>query len=156
MFNVTKFSTRLPLVAVIALLVMIAMGSTAWGQLTGGNLVVVQMGDGVTALSGSSAPVFLKEYTTSGSLVQSITVNASGASPRLTLTGTSTSEGHIVRSSDGNYLTITGYDVVAGTATGFVSAATPRIVGRINSAGTVDLTTAFTDGNAGGSNSCYR
>ena len=133
----------------IAAVVMLLMTATiAWGQFTGGNVVVLQIGDGITPLSSNSAPVFLKEYTPSGTLVQTITLPSTGLSPRLTVTGTSTSEGHLIRSSDGNYLTLTGYDVVAGSS-GFAVAGTPRVIARLNSAGTIDLTTALTDGGSG-------
>jgi hypothetical protein len=118
---------------------------------TPGNLVVLQIGDGSAALTAAATQVSLLEYTTSGSLVQGpIVVNSTGSSPRLTVTGTSGSEGHLVRSSDGNYVTLTGYDVTAGTAAGtFAVASVPRVIGRVNTAGTIDLTTAFNDGGTG-------
>lgn len=117
----------------------------AWAQFTKGNLVVVQMGDGSAALTSSSTPVFVKEYTPTGSLVQTITIPSTGSSPRFTVTGNSGSEGHLIRSTDGSYLTIAGYDTVAG-ATSFALAATKRVVARIDASGTVDLTTELTDG----------
>jgi hypothetical protein len=133
----------------IIVLAFLIAGTPAWGQFTAGNLVALQIGDSSAALTGASTAIFLKEYTPAGSLVQTIAIPATGASPRLTVIGSSTSEGHLTRSSDGNYLTIVGYDTVTGIATASVQVAgVKRIIGRINAAGTVDLTTAFSDGAA--------
>ena len=118
--------------------------------LTPGNLVVVQIGDGNPLPTGVSAPVTLIEYTTAGAIAQTIAVPSTGSSPRLTLDGTSSQEGHLVRSSDGRYLTFTGYDVAAGAPQGtYILPATPRVIGRIGLEGMLDLTTAYTDGSIG-------
>ena len=114
-----------------------------------GNLAVVQIGDGTVALTVNSAPTSVVEYTTAGALVQTIALPSAATSPRLTVAGSSTSEGHIVRSSDGNFLTLTGYDIAANTVPPFAVAGTARTIARLNSAGTVDLTTALTDGSTG-------
>ena len=74
---------------------------------TPGNLAVVQMGDGVAVLSGNAAPVSVLEYTPAGVLVQTIAIPSGAISPRLVVTGSSGSEGHIVRSSNGGFLTLT-------------------------------------------------
>src|SRR5947207_15983523 len=62
-----------------------------------GDLVIYRVGTGAAALTSASTPVFLDEYTTSGSLVQSIalpTSSGSGSTPNpLTSSGTATSEG---------------------------------------------------------------
>lgn len=73
------------------------------------------------------------------------TVN--GSNKRLTANGTATSEGLLTRSTDGNYLIATGYDAAVGTASPNATPATAinRVIGRIDSAGNVDTTTALTD-----------
>jgi hypothetical protein len=129
----------------LALLFAGLLTMDASAQFTKGNLVVVQMGDGSAALSSASTPVFLSEYTTEGSLVQKITIPSTGSSPRLTVTGNSGSEGHLIQSTDGHYLTIAGYDTVSGAAS-FALAATKRAIARIDASGNVDLTTELTDG----------
>ncbi len=131
---------------VVSTVLFVALFSmSAWGQFTNGNIVVLQMGDGVATLSSSSAPVSLKEYTKTGSLVQTIALPSSGSSPRFTVTGNSGSEGHLARSADGKYLTIAGYDTVAGVSS-FAVAATKRLIARIDASGNIDLTTGITDG----------
>jgi len=118
-----------------------------------GNLVVVRVGDGSTTLSSSAAAVSLLEYSTAGLLIQTLALPtaASGSDQALTLQGSATSEGFLKRSTDGNYLTLAGYGTAPGTAS--PSAATPatinRVIGRVNSSGTVNTTTALTDANSG-------
>src|SRR5437870_11935917 len=87
---------------------------------TPGNLVIYRVGDGSAAITSAATAVFLDEYTTAGgSPVQSIAMPTvvNGSNKRLTAAGTSTSEGLLTRSVDGNYLTATGYDTAVGTAT---------------------------------------
>ncbi|MDW8310353.1 MAG: hypothetical protein RMK20_13345, partial [Verrucomicrobiales bacterium] len=60
--------------------------------ITPGNLIVYRVGDGTAALSAAAAPVFLDEYTPSGSLVQSIALPTTGAAA-LTAVGNATTEG---------------------------------------------------------------
>ena len=83
---------------------------------TAGNLVVYRVGTGATALSNAATDVFLDEYTTSGTLVQSIALptSISGSNKRLVSSGTAVSEGFLTLSSDGKYLLLTGYDAAIG------------------------------------------
>lgn len=116
---------------------------------TSGNVVVYRVGDGSTGLVNTGSPVFIDEYTPSGTLVQSIPLptTVSGANKRLIASGTAGSEGLISRSGDGNYLLATGYDAPMPTTslTGTASTAVNRVVARIAGNGTVDTTTALTD-----------
>jgi hypothetical protein len=118
---------------------------------TAGNLVVEQIGDGTTTLNSAAAPVFVNEYTPSGTLVQSIPMPTSvnGSNLRLTDSGSATSDGYLNLSTNGQYLTLTGYNAAVGTAsvaststTG--GSATVRVVGRIDGSGNVDTTTSLT------------
>ena len=86
---------------------------------TAGNIVIVRVGDGSTSLINTGNPVFLDEYTTTGSLVQSIAlpIAVDGTNKRLILSGTATSEGALSRSADGSALVLTGYDAAPGGAT---------------------------------------
>jgi hypothetical protein len=77
------------------------------------NLVVLQIGDGVNALSSSSAPVTLKRFaTTGGSALESYAFPTSGAGA-LTIGGTALTEGHLTL-NDG-YIGLGGYAADAGT-----------------------------------------
>src|SRR5262245_8325985 len=60
---------------------------------TPGNLVVFRAGDGATALANTGNPVFLDEYTRTGTLVQSIAMPSTGAGPLLVGAGNATPEG---------------------------------------------------------------
>ena len=121
---------------------------------TAGNVVVCRMGTGSAVLSNAATAVFLDEYTPAGSLVQSIAMPTAdaGANQMLTASGTAANECGLTRSSDGQYLIITGYDAATGTA-GIAtssSATFPRVIGRVNSAGVSDTSTTTTSFNAGG------
>ncbi len=80
-----------------------------------GSLVVLQVGDGSASLSSSATAVFVKELTTNGAVLQTITVPATGGS-KLTLSGTATTDGEIAVSADKILLTFAGYVATAGTA----------------------------------------
>jgi hypothetical protein len=123
---------------------------------TTGNILTLRVGEvGGTALSTNSAPVFIDEYTTTGTLVQSVPmpfVN-SGSNRKFTMSGTSTQEGFLNLSPDGQYLTFGGYDNIPGvvgisstTATG-----TNRIVARVTQNGVINTTTRISDGYDGNS-----
>jgi len=120
------------------------------GPFTRGNLVVYRVGDGSTGLSTDATPVFLDEYTMSGgSPVNSVALptTVNGSNRRLTASGTSFGEGLMTLSTDGRFLTATGYDAAVGTAsvTTTSSSTVNRVIARIDSSGAVDTTTALTD-----------
>jgi hypothetical protein len=113
-----------------------------------GDLVVVKVGTGA-ALANTATATSLLEYTTAGSLVQTIALPTavSGANNPLTLQGTATSEGFLKLSANGSYLTMAGYAATPGTATpaSSTAAAVNRVVGRIDMSGNVNTTTALND-----------
>jgi hypothetical protein len=87
------------------------------------------------------------EYTTSGTLVQTINISSSGASA-LTLQGNVTSEGLLQLSDNGQYLLLAGYRDNAGNSkpSEKSSASINRVIGRVAiSSGAVDTSTALTD-----------
>ncbi len=101
---------------------------------TSGTLVVLQVGDGSAALSSSATPVFLREYTRAGALLQTISFPASGSSP-LTLSGTATTDGQLTLSSDKFILTFAGYAAAAGTGSPVGSTTINRAVGVVTGDG---------------------
>ncbi|MBS1492022.1 MAG: T9SS type A sorting domain-containing protein [Bacteroidetes bacterium] len=111
---------------------------------TPGNIVVVRIGDGVASLTSAASKISLLEFTPLGSLVQTVDlpVTWSGANKPITTTGTSTSEGFIYLTSDGQFLIIGGYVAIPGTAT--VTNTTQRVVAFIDQAGTIETKTIFT------------
>ncbi len=117
---------------------------------TPGNLVVVRLGDGSAFTTGQAAATFLDEYTTTGTLVQSIAMptTPSGSGNRaLTVGNSATSEGFLTRSADGLYLTLGGYNAAPGTASvsTSTSATVNRVLGRVDATGAYDTSTAFAD-----------
>ncbi|MEP6667269.1 MAG: hypothetical protein ABJA81_12550, partial [Nocardioidaceae bacterium] len=111
--------------------------------------VVYRVGNGVASLNGNAATVFLDEFTTAGTLVQSLPMptSVSGSNRRLTASGNATSEGFLTRSDNGQFLLVPGYDSTPGTGS-IASAdwsATNRVIGRVDAAGNVDTSTALAD-----------
>ncbi len=120
------------------------------GMITEGDLVVYRVGDGTTGLVSSGSPVFVDEYTSGGTLVQSIPLPTTAASQNpLLASGTATSEGLLTVSSDGQYVALTGYDRAiggSGSLAGSNSTTVPRTVGIIPvSTGIPDTSTALTN-----------
>jgi Domain of unknown function (DUF4347)/Calx-beta domain/FG-GAP-like repeat len=116
---------------------------------TAGDLVVYRVGNGTGNLANAGSPVFLDEYTPTGTLVQSIALptTISGTNKPLTATGTNNSEGLITLSADGKYLLLTGYasNLGVGFPSNSTSATVNRTVGRVDNSGNVDTSTALTD-----------
>ncbi|MBV9497189.1 MAG: DNA/RNA non-specific endonuclease, partial [Acidobacteria bacterium] len=146
--------------AAAALLLLGIAGPASAAAFTPGNLAVYRVGavGAPAALTSAATAVFVDEYTTAGVLVQTIALPTAdnGAQQMLTGAGSSTSDGLMTRSIDGQYLVLTGFDAAVGTSgVAATNASTvSRVVGRIDSAGNVDtstvLGTAFSTGNPRG------
>lgn len=129
--------------------------------ITGGDLVIVRVGDGSTTASGTALPVTLDEYkvTYTGNvptgvvLQQSIPLptGAAGTAPTsgqryVGQGGTAGGEGGLTLSTDGKYMTLVGYNSGLGDVTNPGAAGTEdRVIGRLDLAsGTVDTSTVLT------------
>ena len=138
----------------VAMSVVLAVSSLIAAPFTAGNIVVCRVGDGAAALTSAATPVFLDEFTPEGTLVRSIAMPTAviGANQILTAAGSATNECAITRSSNGNYLLITGYNAAVGTATvaTSTSATVPRVIGRVDGIGIIDTTTTTTSFSGGG------
>lgn len=111
---------------------------------TRGNIVVVRLGDGVAAPTGSTAAVNLVEYTPAGTEVQTIALPSTGTNA-FSIGGTATTEGNLNVSVDGNYLTLAGYALAAGTASP-QTATNARAIARVSiGTGAVDTSTKITN-----------
>ncbi|WNG36739.1 hypothetical protein F0U61_26005 [Archangium violaceum] len=92
------------------------------------NVVVLRVGTGTGALSGKATPVFIETYdalsTTTRPPSNITSING------LTISGTSTAEGFLSRSSDGRYVVFGGYSESAGSDT----ATSNRVIGRLDAA----------------------
>lgn len=131
------------------LLAAVALATTAPAQITPGNLVAVRVGTGATALTNASTAVFLDEFTTGGTLVQSVPLPtaASGLHKPVTCSGTATSEGGLTQSADGRFLLLAGYGIAPGGASVASSASSSvnRVCARIGLDEAIDSTTALAD-----------
>lgn len=124
----------------------VAIAAVGFGQqravqaapITPGNLVIYRAGSGTNALTNTGNNVFLDEYTTAGSLVQSIVITATGTGTKLVSAGLSTSEGPLSISADGRWIGFSGYNNTVGGATTMTSAASSVIP---RTAGILDTTT---------------
>lgn len=117
---------------------------------TAGNLAVYRVGNGTDALVNTGSPVFIDEYSPTGTLVQSIPLptTVSGANKQLIASGTATAEGLITRSSDGRFLLLTGYARnlgEVGTVTATTADVVNRVIGRVDATGAVNTTTGLTE-----------
>jgi hypothetical protein len=121
------------------------------GGLTGGNLVVVRVGDGAAALSNAASAVFLEErLPTNGSVVDTLPLPTvvTGANRRLVVAGSATSESYLTLATNGEYLVMFGYDAPVGqpTVSATTSAVANRVIGRVAVAdGSINTTTALSD-----------
>lgn len=110
-------------------------------------VMVLRVDGNGSALANAGAAVFLDEYdsVSPGAPKRSIPLPTadSGSNAGLVIGGSSTTEGALALSGDGHLVVLGGYDAAPGTATlGYTKAGTVnRIVGTVNSAGTVDTST---------------
>lgn len=118
---------------------------------TGGNLVIYRVGDGVTPLSSTGSLVFVDEYTTNGTLVQSIALptTQTGREYPFVCSGTASSEGGLSLSEDGQYLFLQGYATntsYSGTSLASSSSTVvPRVVARADYNGNTDTSTVLSN-----------
>jgi hypothetical protein len=122
------------------------------GSLSSGNLVVTRVGESSAAgrASGDSG-VYLDQYTTAGSLVNSISLTTAGNN--LTLSPVTqnansasvTGDGFLYQSSDGHTLELGGYYVPQGGST----SGAVRMVAVVSPNGTINYTTQLPSGDEG-------
>ncbi len=136
--------------AVLAAAVFSTLTSSAFAQITPGNLVVARAGDGAFGLTNSAAHLFLDEYLASapgqGAPLQSL------AMP-ITIAGTSM-QGFVTQSVDGRFLVVPGYSAppYSGLVAFTTAVSTPRAIARIALSGAIDASTVLTNTYSGGAN----
>jgi len=116
--------------------------------ITPGNLVIFRAGSGTNSLANTGNEVFLDEYTTAGSIVQSIAMPSTGSGTKLVTAGTQTAEGALSISPDGTWLGFAGYNATIPAGSSITvgnSTAVPRVVGLFNTTtGSYSLTVTGT------------
>jgi PKD repeat protein len=128
------------------------------GSFTPGNLVVCRVGDGSQTLTNTGNSVFLDEYTTAGTYVQSIMLPTNynfGANSPLLLPGSDYAGGLISLSQDGRFILVAGYGATLGQLTNYslissYSTQVPRVIALVDAQGNIDTTTAQTNSLASG------
>lgn len=112
--------------------------------ITNGNLVVMR----INGTAGAASPGFLEEYTTGGTLVQSIalpTADGAGGNQTCTLPGNATTnEGYLSLSTNGQYIMLACNDAALGATV--ATGTHDRVVGRLDMNGALDTTTRFNAG----------
>jgi hypothetical protein len=116
------------------------------------SVVVYRVGDGTGNLVNTGNAVFLDEFAPHGALIQTIGMPTGpfGDNRAFFAGGTATSEGFLSRSTDGQYLVLTGYaSTHTSSLSGSTGATVNRVVGRVNAQKIVDTTTALADFSSG-------
>jgi hypothetical protein len=128
------------LAASIAVLITASAANAA--PFTPGDIVIYQVGSGTGSLTSAATPVFLDEYSVTGTLVQQIAMptTASGANFALTDSGSASGDGMITLSGNGTSVIITGYDAAVGTSS-IASSPSTQTIGIVSFNGTVDTST---------------
>jgi hypothetical protein len=121
-------------------------------QLYETNLVVVRVGDGAQTLTNSGNSVFLDQFTTAGTYVNTIFIPDTGPSaviePGPDLAGSVITGTALTRSADKRLMTMAGYNVALGNATALqntTSTNVPRGIVTIDSGSQVTLALASTN-----------
>ncbi|MEP7265220.1 MAG: beta-propeller fold lactonase family protein, partial [Bacteroidota bacterium] len=143
---------------------MLAIQCTfAQSPYTPGKIAVLVVGDGSAALSANATPLFIKEFNLTGgsqtgtvrtTLPVTATTGTGSVARALTQSGSSTSEGLLNLSGNGQYLLVTGYNSTTGSGGVSTSSSTTfptntRVVGRVDATGAVNTTTTFNTGYSG-------
>ena len=115
--------------------------SAGAGPLTVGNLVVERIGDGSTTLGSAAFPIAVLEYTTAGTLSQTIAFPTTG-SDQQSDSGSATSNGYL--NSFNGYVSVSGHNAAVGTAS--VAASNTKVNSLLGTSGSVVNRTPFPTG----------
>ncbi len=131
------------LFSVVSLLVVscLLVGGNVQAQFTTGNVVVLQVGNGIQVLTNTGNSLFLKEFTPAGGTGFSVSIPDVGINACIS-SGAATSEDQISRSTDGSSILIPGYNAslpYASSLPATTSLAVPRIIGKVNGCGTYSI-----------------
>jgi hypothetical protein len=149
--NILNTSKKLAIALSIAAISNLSHPKANAAPFTFGNLAVLQEGDGINALSATSAPVAILEITPGGNLVQTINVPSSG-STRLTQSGNSATEGYLSLAMNSSNIVFVGYDANAGLSgvANSNSASVHRCVGVLDLNGNYTRTAVSSSAYSGG------
>ena len=106
-----------------------------------GNIIVERLGSGGKVLTGNGNPIFLDQFTPSGSAATTIAIDSTGANA-LIESGTAASAGLLTRSANKTKLIIPGYSAAlpnAVSVTGATATAINRAIAEVNAQGTTTI-----------------
>jgi hypothetical protein len=112
-------------------------------------LFVYRIGNGAAPLTANAEPVFIDQYSNAGTQVSSTPMPIAPAAANKPFTATTGAlEGDLSLSANGQFLVAGGYGAVPGTAAvaSATAATVNRVVARVDSALSVDTSTAFNTG----------
>lgn len=134
----------------VLLVVLLVGSSTVWGQLADGNLVVEQVGDGSTSLSGNATTVKLLQFSPTGTPGTSTSFFGSTGTPttspyNIVESGSATSNGFISLSADKSFVVVPGYNAPNATASiaGSASGTYGRTIGKVAFTGVLQTNGTF-------------
>src|SRR5262245_59931943 len=96
------------IVGIVAAGLLISGAYIQAAPFTAGNLAVLRLGNGSETLAGNAVSAWIDEYTSAGSLVQSIGLPTSGSSA-LTSVGNGSRDGIIQLTQNGQSIVLGGY-----------------------------------------------
>jgi hypothetical protein len=108
-----------------------------------GNIVLVRLGDGTNSYGGQTAPMFLDEYTPTGSLVQSIALPTTdnGSNFRISQSYSRGDHSFLTLSPDKRFLSLVGFTTNTGTPAAGLNATINRTIAMIDYNGTINTST---------------
>ena len=121
----TKFKRKLINTLQICLIILFNCFNLN-AQFSSGNIVVLQVSDGVATFTSTGNSVVLREYSPGGSATFSLNVPSTGTNA-LIVSGAATSEGGLSLSANNNYLVFTGYAQSLPNATSLASSSSSLI-----------------------------
>jgi hypothetical protein len=131
-----KISLRIMSRTASAFILLFLKASTTLAQFTAGNLVVLQVGDGASPLINTGNKIVLREFSPQGASAFSVSISTT-VNP-LIIGGTTSSEGALSLSSNGEYLVFGGYAQALPNTTvlaGSSASAINRGIGLVDAAG---------------------
>lgn len=103
----------------IYVIILIGLSLKIFPQFSAGNLVVLQIGNGLTPLINTGNPIMLKEFSQLGGLTYSVAIPVL-VNP-IVIGGTAISEGGLSLSPNGKFLVFAGYATALGFSTSLSS-----------------------------------
>ncbi|HVU86171.1 MAG TPA: PEP-CTERM sorting domain-containing protein [Pirellulales bacterium] len=134
---------------------------TPISSFTPGDLVVMRTGDATNADSSSvtnQVPVYLDEYTPSGTYVGTVSIPSTGAGAfTLPGSGDNQHQGVLNLSTDGKWLAFAGYNSTVGSSDANIDASVGKLAGKISlTASSLDTSTVVNSYGAGSANPYIR